>query len=157
MHSSVQWKVLPEGTQAFIPLGYSKVFFVLPLRQADSTREALGAKLQSALHEEMGLLERVQQLEAVKTTLEAKVAALQEGQGEAVLRLSAQLTSGESERADLQKTVVQQRAENEKVCLPNIYGCFFGIGINAWIKTIALIFMHSLPLNLLSIVSRSKC
>ncbi len=90
------------------------MFSLLP-RQADSAREVLGSKLQSALHEEMGLLERVQQLEAVKSTLEAKVAALQEGQGEGVQRLSAQLTAGESERDELQKTVLQQRAENEKV------------------------------------------
>jgi hypothetical protein len=63
----------------------------------------------------MTLLERVRQLEAYKSTLEEKVAALQEGQGEAVLRLSAQLTAGESERVDLQKTAAELRAEKQTV------------------------------------------
>lgn len=60
-------------------------------------------------------MERVQQLETDKVALEAKASALQEGQGEAVLRLSAQLTVGESERAELQKAAAEIRAEKEKV------------------------------------------
>ena len=52
-------------------------------------------------------MERMQQLEADKAALEEKVAALQAGQGEAVQRLSAQLTAGESERAELQKAAAE--------------------------------------------------
>ncbi len=78
-------------------------------------REVLGSKLQSTLREEVVLVERVQQLEADKAALEAKALALQEGQGEAVLRLSEQLTVGEGERTELQKAAAEHRAEKEKV------------------------------------------
>ncbi len=86
--------------------------------QADDlgrVREVLGSKLQSALREEVTLLNRIEALEADKTELEDKVTALQEGQGEAVQRLAAQLAAGESERAAMKKAEAEQLLAHEEV------------------------------------------
>ncbi len=80
-----------------------------------SVREALGSKLQAALREEVGLVERVQRLEADKAALEEQVSALREGQGDAVRRLSAQLESVEKERAVSQKAAADHRLAYEEV------------------------------------------
>ncbi len=83
--------------------------------QVESTRDALAAKLQAALRDEVALVERAQHLEAERTALEEQVAALRDGQGEAVQRLVAQLAAGEAERSALRQEVLEQRAAKEEV------------------------------------------
>jgi hypothetical protein len=56
------------------------------------------------------------------------VAALQQGQGEAVQRLAAQLAAGENERAALQKAQAEQRLANEEVNPLELSLCLFSCG-----------------------------
>ncbi len=88
-------------------------------------REVLGGKLQGALRDEVGLLERIEVLEANKAKLEEKLAALQEGQGGEVPCLSVQLAAGESERLALQEAEAVQRLANEEVIWPEFVVCSF--------------------------------
>jgi predicted nuclease with TOPRIM domain len=83
-------------------------------------RELLGAKLQAALRDEVTLVERTQHLEAERAALEEQVAALRDGQGEAVQRLSAQLAAGEAERSALHKSAAEQRLALEEVLAQHI-------------------------------------
>ena len=78
-------------------------------------REALGMKLQAALRDEVGLVERIQGLEAEKAALEERVAVLIEGQSTTDRTVSSQLDLAERDRARDQKTADDHRLAHEEV------------------------------------------